>query len=456
MILKKSFYFATAVAISASVAFGEGAANGFFAVNKFFYTLSPDVHPQTSNNEAMKKKIEGPIYNVDTDNKSEYVTGVFKRLVLAAYEIAAPMREKDPKLFWSYLTGALIVPFHESRLTQLREHSDLLTPDGKSICSIGMNNGQLLASNKAVYSIFATEMKNKGLVPDCSKLDQKKPHVQIAGSMDILSTGIMQIAMNWHKAHVEKGDHLKVFYTLKYGLDKYFKTVKRIHDNYQKHACLVKAGGRNYEGIVKGAWSGDYNSGNDGQTCRFTNPAHPWAANDVGFKQSFNLVVNGAGKHLYSENLSGAERQIYTLIIQNFKSLNANPNSLGTQNDSFNQLKDYISKIACDTDIKGLSTITCSNAAIATPVPAANPPVAVVSSKTQKITHRVEYNGVTAYFADKTPFIGCGTLTKNQGLTEIGKQTNFEWTYIKFSSPTPVQGCKGEFYVFSPNVVKVI
>lgn len=299
------------------------AQNKFLGNNKFFYTISPDYTLDSEN----------PVYTVGT-NKAEYVKQVFKEILSVCNSFAgmaagdselniasdqALIIKNDRSLYFTVMTGCLAIPYHESRLTQFRKVDTLLNSKGKTICSIGMNNGQYLAFNKKLHDLFVSEFQDKNLVKECSDLTQENAHYQLAGSSDYLSTGLMQVAMNWNKEHVVSGDFLSVRRTLLYGLLKYVKSVRRLYSNYDTYSCLIQDKGRHYPNLIQAAWSGDFNSGNDRKSCRFKNKDDTWAANDNAFKESFDALMGD--ENLYKKNLTGNELKVFNLIINSMKKI---------------------------------------------------------------------------------------------------------------------------------------
>ena len=325
---KNILSFALCATLLSASAFGQ---NEFLVNNKFFYTLSP----------TYSLPAENPVFHVG-DTKAEYVKSVFKEILNvcssftgltaqdADFNLTADQTtliKNDKNLFWVIMTGCLAIPYHESRLTHFRKVDTLLNPKGKTICSMGMNNGQYLTFNKKLHDLFVSEFQNKGLVTDCSNLIQENEHTQLAGSSDYLSTGMMQVTMNWNKEHIQTGEFLNVRSTLFYGLRKYVRSVVRLYSNFEDHECLVINKQRHYANLVQAAWSGDYNSGNDSKSCRFTDPTDAWAANDDSFKISYDALLSN--DNLYKTNLTGDELKTFNLIVSSISLINGSTTKSG-------------------------------------------------------------------------------------------------------------------------------
>lgn len=92
--------------------------------------------------------------------------------------------------------------------------------------------------------------------------------------------GMMQIDDRFHFVRIENGDAWDLVGNLTYSLDIYYAEWERA----AKASCLSRAD--DYEARARAAYSA-YNGG-PAQLCRWTDPNHRWARNDVGFYQKFH------------------------------------------------------------------------------------------------------------------------------------------------------------------------
>lgn len=335
----------------------KALADGFVGTSRIFYTLNPSFGSNDSNFSSSQVE-ENPMYlfdsqtgDVDFGSKSDYVTDIFRMILQVCHQEMAKLGtldQSDTGYYWAQVLGCLAVPYHESRLTHFRRVLPLANEDGESICSLRMNNGQFLSSNKKLYEIYQTLFKAKGVIKECSNYNLDSSYIQLVGSGDAYSTGIMQVAMNWHPAHVANGDHLQVEATLRYGLNKYLTAMKRLRLGYKKHSCLVRGNGIDYFNLVRSAWSGDYNSGADVKACRYSNPKDAWAANDNNFLADLKGILDGQ-RDLFPEALVDPEDLKVLKIISESGSQYLKKSIDAQQLEGFRQeLKKYITELLGD------------------------------------------------------------------------------------------------------------
>ena len=100
--------------------------------------------------------------------------------------------------------------------------------------------------------------------------------------------GLMQIDDRWHFANVSDGNAAHLIKNLFYALDIYYQAWQRAPST----SCVSSA--TDYYARIRAAYSA-YNGGLD-DICRFTNPDHRWARNDINFK--VKLDSKGWRRHI--------------------------------------------------------------------------------------------------------------------------------------------------------------
>jgi hypothetical protein len=300
----------------------ESRADKFIDTSRIFYTINPEEFGASGSPFSLEQISSNPMVDVDpttgapdSESKSGYITQVFQRILKNCHETMEKIDTLDTSdvgFYWAQVTGCLVVPYHESKLTHFRKILDLVNENDQSICSLRMNNGQFLSGNKVLFGLFLNAFKEKNVVKECSSYEKGSSYIQLVGSSDSYSTGIMQIAMNWHGPHVMAGAHLSMDETLKYGLEKYLKAMNRLRTKVASYPCLKMNKQVNYVNLIRSPWSGDYNAGNDSKSCRYSNPADPWAQNDKSFMSDLNNFLGTVS--LYSDGLTGEDLAIFQII----------------------------------------------------------------------------------------------------------------------------------------------
>src|SRR5207244_820928 len=111
----------------------------------------------------------------------------------------------------------------------LQHYRKLARESGR--CAENLNSGSLAstAGTKAEH-IFDSVMKSGSapIVPSCTAFRAGDPALQLLGSYDGLSTGLMQINFVAHPDYLPHGDFLSVKKTLARGLEQYFSGFKKI------------------------------------------------------------------------------------------------------------------------------------------------------------------------------------------------------------------------------------
>lgn len=298
------------------------AADRFIENSRIFYTINPTKFGNSGSPFSLDQIASNPMVEVnpstgtpDPASKEAYINAVFEKIIKNCHASMAKIGTLDTEdvgFYWAQVVGCLVVPYHESKLTHFRKLSDIVNASGESICSLRMNNGQFLSGNSTLFDLFLKTFKAKEVVKECSLNKAGQEYIQLVGSSDAYSTGIMQIAMNWHGPHVMAGGHFNVDETLKYGLEKYLKSMNQLRNKISQYSCLKTNGETDYINLVRSPWSGDYNAGNISKSCRYTIPNDPWAKNDLGFMADLKNVLGNVS--LYSEGLSGNELKAFQMI----------------------------------------------------------------------------------------------------------------------------------------------
>lgn len=333
----------------------KSSPDNFVSRANMFFTINPEFGDSGSAFSSAQIKTN-PMYEVntltdrlDSEKKNAYITTIFRRLLRVCHESMAKLGtiNEDPNQYWAQVAGCLLVPYHESHLTHFRKVTQLNDDQNESICSIRMNNGQFLSKNAKLYNVFRTYFKGANVVKVCSEYSNNEPHIQLVGSSDAYSSGIMQIAMNWHPQHIGPGGHLNINATLQYGLMKYLTAMKRIRLNSFKYSCLNSGNSISYFNLVRSAWSGDFNGGSDAKACRYMNAKDPWASNDKEFLANFNALLGVSGQTtLFDEGLTNAaDLKMFRLIQTNMTKIRSQKAAQGELASSQSELLKYVEEL---------------------------------------------------------------------------------------------------------------
>lgn len=273
--------------------------------NSIFFTLNP------------RAKTSGPIQT--NDSGDDYVNSIFRVLVQQGHQSAQEYWEAgDERAYFSFLLGALSVPYHESNLQHFRKLNYL-----GSNCVSELNNGaDLKQAGAYLYRIFRKYFKGSTspVVPNCEAFSSNQGAVQLLSSYDRYSVGLMQVALNWHMdGYVTTGAYLSVASTAQFGLGLFKTGFDRIYRASFEYPCLTKNPIRrgdpvNYVSLVRGAWAGAFNSGDVGQTCRFDDRSSTWRqSNDDPFYREIQSLLYGGS--LYHQKLTGTSFLAFREII---------------------------------------------------------------------------------------------------------------------------------------------
>lgn len=252
--------------------------------DRIYLTLAPEALPADNAAASLVRDASLPIL---TDKA--YNDAVFAMLLKVAAEVGQDLSETDPALFDTWLLGALTVMSHESRWTHFRR----LDPLGGR-CQTELNSGKRYSERSTkLEAMFEAHLRP--LVQACPLFDAGAPATQLLASYDLESVGIMQLALRWHLAeYTEPRAFLSVEESLRYGLGYLYKGFISLARNSEGYECLRSHRPESKEfrrALVRGAWAGQYNSGQLGRSCRFADPSDPWAANDLSFERDLERVL---------------------------------------------------------------------------------------------------------------------------------------------------------------------
>jgi hypothetical protein len=265
---------------------------------------------------------EGPVYSpaAGKSDAFKYVDDLTSLILSEADRLGSFwLDEGNDEAYVSFLMGALTVPLHESGLQHFRK-----LDHERGRCSEGMNAGAVLrkAGQRAI-ALFSKVAKSgtAPIVPDCTTFKAADPALQLVGSSDALSTGLMQINYLAHPDYLPNGDFLNVLKTVRTGLTQYLKGFKALVERPDEFTCVrgAHAGEINYANVIRGAWAGAYNSGNVAQSCRFAE-ASKWSQdNDAPFARDLKSVRDSS-RGFYAEHLSDSGAGAYRKIAGSFSS----------------------------------------------------------------------------------------------------------------------------------------
>ena len=271
---------------------------------EFYFSLAPEV------------KVVGPIYNETPSG--EYMKNVFGYIVQKANELAEIYYEDDRRSYYTWLVTALVVPHHESRLTQFRKVSPKKcwwkTNELENMDTHKIRGAKI--SNRALMEPIYRDLKNP-IVPNCDYLASQPSVVQAILSGFQADFSIMQMHIASNPEFVHPHTLLNMYNSIDAGLTKHlYPAFRRVRENLltkydgktfvdrndKTYSCdgmtytqedpvtFEKYKRVNYPSIVRGVWSGKYNTGNLGVAgvCRFVTKDKK----DENFKNSLIAITN--------------------------------------------------------------------------------------------------------------------------------------------------------------------
>ena len=276
-----------------------------------FYTLNDQLH------------FSGPLQS-DQGSKN-YVSDLFHLILDKADVMAKDYRTAgDQKAYWAFLLGALTVPNHEGQLQHFRQVSNAYLACRKGLNDKGEADFRAASATDFYRAVFIKFFK-RGTdpdMPDCEKFKAAPSAIQLVGSGDLESVGVMQIALYFHlPEYTVPKLYLDVAKTLDYGL-KFYKT--KFDTGYRaayKFPCVTrfkKAGEPvNYANLIRFAW-GRYNGGDD-QGCRFESKYAAYAENDRAFFSDLKEIYQRRASSIYERRLRGEDLAALHEIFDSFK-----------------------------------------------------------------------------------------------------------------------------------------
>lgn len=296
-----------------------------------------------------KSKIIGPVSTssnrIQQDQTPGYTDQIFELSVRQAHSLAKDFLDaEDYAAYWTMILASLIVPHHESYLEQFKQSK-------ASTCEVHTNSGRMHRNHsRDLWNIFNKVFRKESepVSPDCNRYNPAMQVTQLLGSSDVLSTGLFQVTLTHHRNFYFAGGHLSIPDTILYGQRFYLSEMKNIYlkaldpksSLYRSTSCLRiqpspseseirKGGGQNkdtqinYEHLIRGTWSGPFNSGSNKNICRFALPDHlrgRWKENDPNFKAHYDAIVSGSTRSLFKNRLSAQHQKHLAEIINQYKS----------------------------------------------------------------------------------------------------------------------------------------
>ncbi len=284
--------------------------------------------------------------------ESLYFRAMVGEIVSHAHKLAKDWKDSEPQLYYSFLLGSLVLPFHESRLVHFTHR------DPKFYCYFSndvfadyegfMAQLKLMehGSTKIARQKYAGHLHEKipnfiklgghesNFFKSCAELKKYETVQQLLFDGFYADVGIMMLN---HHSHVDFFQTNKIFHVdqaMEYGFSYFYQGFEGVASNVKNYPCIDRiAHPRSmYLNIIRGAWSGKYNSGNmlKENVCRFSNTIHKFASNDRAFLSSLNKVLKG--KSLYHEYLpiDSIERNFLIDLVENFHQ----PEKLNTSLDT--------------------------------------------------------------------------------------------------------------------------
>lgn len=279
--MKKSLVLSILISVLSTSAYAERV--------KLLDPLMATINPQAT--------LTGPVFKNDNSLKTAYGTEMARIILKEADSYGKRYLEYgDTKAYYTLMVLAMTVPMHEGLYVHFRD-----TENDKDVCRDKLNTGKNIASKEAKKNF--QKAFNSGATPflvECKEVKRDDRIRQlIAGGGDGSDIGVMQLSSRWHyDEFLGKQKFASVKETVNYGLSHLMKGFRPIYANFEKYECLKNTDGTiNRDAVIRGAWSGIYNSGNLGKTCRFADPNDPHAKKDIGFlsnlNKTFGLQNNG-------------------------------------------------------------------------------------------------------------------------------------------------------------------
>lgn len=314
--MKNSFITGLALAqMLAGLSTSAIAADRIPLVDKVVITVNPQAQST------------GPKFR-DRSGHKEYGEQMISLVLDEAHKKASRYLEYgDYKGYYSFMILALTVPLQEGLYIHFRD-----VENEKGLCDPYINEGTIIRdkNSKKAYEIFRQYMKSGAtpFIADCDKVkNQDRLTQMMRAGKDSSDMGIMQVSLRWHYPEFfAKGKMADVRKSINYGINHLFKGFRPIYANSTKYSCLHASTALSYEGLIRGTWAGQYNSGNikEESVCRWDNPNSPYASHDKWFKKNLDKIL-GAAKNGqiavldgFDIDLSGKYQSAIDEIMNNF------------------------------------------------------------------------------------------------------------------------------------------
>lgn len=294
-------------------------------LDRMMFTINPAIDYQ------------GPTFR---DEKRQEMTAYYSdvtKIILEEAHVAAKgyLDSGDTQAYYAFLVLAMTVPLHEGLLIHFREVSN----DG-NICNDNANSGNIIPSSATTTRGHFKKYLKDGDTPfivDCKDVRNDQTVKQIIRGGDGSDMGMMQVSIRWHfDDFLAKKKYESVRGTVNYGVNFLMKGFRSVYRNSSNYRCISRrlSSKVDYEALVRGIWAGQYNSGNLGQTCRFTDRNSPYRGHDVGFENNLKKILDFSTKKSLPV-FSGIEAKMnaesegaLSEVIENFKKGTNNRNQL--------------------------------------------------------------------------------------------------------------------------------
>lgn len=275
-----------------------------------------------------KVKTTGPKFQDRAGHKA-YGEQILSLILDEAHKRASSYLEYgDFRAYYSFLVLSLTVPLQEGLYIHFRD-----VANDKDLCDPYINEGEIIKdkNSKTTYDIFHKYLKAgpASFIANCDLVKKEKRLTQMMrAGKDASDMGIMQVSLRWHyPEYFSKGKMSDVRKSINYGINHLWRGFRPIYAKASEYDCVKVNGKMSYEGLIRGTWAGQYNSGNlkYSSVCRFTNSESPYKMHDVYFKKNLEKVISAAknGKievlEGFQVELSGLHKAAMAEILSNYE-----------------------------------------------------------------------------------------------------------------------------------------
>lgn len=289
-------------------------------------------------------KVEGPIWE-GRDSK-KYLSKIFRLLIQESHQEALRLNlSVRSREYAAFQMAVIATVYHESKFIHFRQSQDF------SSCDPFIQKGELALKGVDLFGYFQQAfLLPKSVLADCSKLDSKKPIIQIllTGSRnkegqargDGRAVGMLQLHLKWHPYYFSANDkwqasragmsaqefnprqelnlkkgYLSVRATADYG-------ISLLADGFSKMfadppPCVKSESSAQARAIamIRSAWSGSYNNLNMKVACRWKDAAND--SEDAKFFEHLNEIYISSQSPL-DQGLEGAELNAFRALGNQF------------------------------------------------------------------------------------------------------------------------------------------